>query len=57
MKIDIIIENGEIIDGTGQLRYKADVGIDKGKIIAEVIILFCKLVIFYQNSFLSYKTY
>ena len=33
MKIDIIIENGEIIDGTGQLRYKADVGIDKGKII------------------------
>ena len=32
MNLDTIIKNGEVIDGTGQLRYKADIGISEGRI-------------------------
>ena len=31
--IDIIIKNGQIIDGTGAEPYVADIGIDNGKIV------------------------
>ena len=34
MSFDTLIKNGEIIDGTGRLRYKADIGIVEGKIAA-----------------------
>ena len=34
MSFDTLIKNGEIIDGTGRLRYKADIGIFEGKIAA-----------------------
>ncbi len=30
--LDILIKNGEIIDGTGKLRFKADIGISNGRI-------------------------
>ena len=30
--LDTIIKNGTIVDGTGQLRYKADIGIQAGRI-------------------------
>ena len=32
MSFDLLIKNGTIIDGTGRLRHKADLGIDHGKI-------------------------
>jgi len=32
MSVDLLIKNGTIIDGTGRLRHKADLGIDHGKI-------------------------
>ena len=31
--IDLIIKNGKIIDGTGNISYKSDIAIDNGKII------------------------
>ena len=34
MALDTLIKNGTIIDGTGRLRYDADVGIQGGKIEA-----------------------
>ena len=34
MAFDILIKNGTIIDGTGGLRYKSDLGITDGKISA-----------------------
>ena len=34
MSFDTLIKNGEIIDGTGRLRYKADIGIVEGRIAA-----------------------
>ena len=34
MAFDTVIKNGTVIDGTGQLRYRADVGISEGKISA-----------------------
>ena len=34
MGFDILIKNGTIIDGTGGLRYKSDLGITGGKISA-----------------------
>ncbi len=34
MAFDILIKNGTIIDGTGGLRYKSDLGITGGKITA-----------------------
>ena len=33
MKIDLIIKNGIIIDGTGKSRYESDIGITDGKIV------------------------
>ena len=32
-KLDIVIKNGRIIDGTGNPWYRADVGINKNKIV------------------------
>ena len=34
MSIDLLIKNGTIVDGTGRLRYDADLGISGGKIEA-----------------------
>ena len=34
MAFDILIVNGTVVDGTGEPRYKADVGISGGKISA-----------------------
>ena len=34
MLFDTIIKNGTVIDGTGRIRYEADLGISKGKILA-----------------------
>ena len=31
--IDLIIKNGKIIDGTGDISYTSDIAIDNGKII------------------------
>ena len=34
MDFDTLIKNGTVIDGTGRLRYQADVGITDGRIAA-----------------------
>ena len=33
-RLDIILENGWVVDGTGNPRFKADVGIRGGRILA-----------------------
>ncbi len=37
MTYDIVIKDGKIIDGTGNVWYKSDVAVEKGKIAARPI--------------------
>ena len=32
--LDLLLRNGEIVDGTGRARYRADVGIRDGRIVS-----------------------